>query len=99
MDLVIELISSARNIREDSKIKVRQPIKDVIFEGKYEKLLKDFEDLFKEELNVKNVIWENDMSKYVSIFENKSEIGGVLRYGIPEFRLPKTLFRSENGRF
>lgn len=25
----------------------------------------------------------------VTIFENMSEIGGVLRYGIPEFRLPK----------
>ena len=27
----------------------------------------------------------------VTIFENKSEIGGVLRYGIPDFRLPKTI--------
>ena len=27
----------------------------------------------------------------VTIFENKSEIGGVLRYGIPDFRLPKTV--------
>lgn len=27
----------------------------------------------------------------VTIFESKSEIGGVLRYGIPEFRLPKTI--------
>jgi glutamate synthase (NADPH/NADH) small chain len=27
----------------------------------------------------------------VTIFENKGEIGGVLRYGIPDFRLPKTV--------
>ncbi|MBR5143649.1 MAG: NAD(P)-dependent oxidoreductase [Clostridia bacterium] len=27
----------------------------------------------------------------VTIFENQSEIGGVLRYGIPDFRLPKTV--------
>ena len=27
----------------------------------------------------------------VTIFENKSEIGGVLRYGIPDFRLPKSV--------
>ena len=27
----------------------------------------------------------------VTICESKSEIGGVLRYGIPEFRLPKTI--------
>ncbi len=27
----------------------------------------------------------------VTIFEDKSEIGGVLRYGIPDFRLPKSV--------
>lgn len=27
----------------------------------------------------------------VTIFESKTEIGGVLRYGIPEFRLPKAI--------
>ena len=27
----------------------------------------------------------------VTIFEGKDKIGGVLRYGIPEFRLPKTV--------
>lgn len=27
----------------------------------------------------------------VTIFESKSELGGVLRYGIPEFRLPKSI--------
>lgn len=27
----------------------------------------------------------------VTMFESKTEIGGVLRYGIPEFRLPKTI--------
>lgn len=29
----------------------------------------------------------------VTIFEEKDEIGGVLRYGIPEFRLPKTILK------
>ncbi len=27
----------------------------------------------------------------VTVFESKTQIGGVLRYGIPEFRLPKTI--------
>ena len=87
MDLVIELISSARNIREDSKIKVRQPISEVIFESKYEKLLKDFEDLFKEELNVKNVIWEDDMSKYVTMEykPNFKEVGKLLGSNMSKF--------------
>ena len=34
----------------------------------------------------------------VTIFENKSEIGGVLRYGIPEFRLPKTVLDDIQSR-
>ena len=29
----------------------------------------------------------------VTIFESKSELGGVLRYGIPEFRLPKKILK------
>ena len=87
MDLVIELISSARNIREEAKIKVRQPISEVIFESKYKKELGGFEDLFKEELNVKNVVWANDMSKYVSIEykPNFKEVGKLLGSNMSKF--------------
>ena len=31
------------------------------------------------------------MGYQVTIFESKDKIGGILRYGIPEFRLPKTV--------
>ena len=31
----------------------------------------------------------------VTIFEGKDKIGGVLRYGIPEFRLPKSIVQKE----
>ena len=31
----------------------------------------------------------------VTIFESKDKIGGVLRYGIPEFRLPKSIVKKE----
>lgn len=30
----------------------------------------------------------------ITLFESKSQIGGVLRYGIPEFRLPKKVLES-----
>ena len=66
MDLVIELISYVRNTREEAKIKVRQPINEVIFESKYKDMISEFEPLFKEELNVKNVVWADDMSEYIS---------------------------------
>ena len=31
----------------------------------------------------------------VTIFERESEAGGMLRYGIPEFRLPRDILRIE----
>ncbi|MBQ4263016.1 MAG: isoleucine--tRNA ligase [Bacilli bacterium] len=87
MDLVIELISYARSAREDSKIKVRQPISEVIFEEKYKEKINEFENLFKEELNVKSVIWASDMSKYakVSYKPNFKEVGKLFASNIKEF--------------
>ena len=87
MDLVIELISTARNIREDAKIKVRQPISEVIFENKYKEKISEFEDLIKEELNTKNVLWADDMSKYltVSYKPNFKNVGSILGSSIKEF--------------
>ena len=66
MDLVRDLISLGRNVREVSKIKVRQPISDVILDGKNKELLNDVIDLIKEELNVKNIIFTNDLSNYMN---------------------------------
>ena len=67
MDLVRDLISLGRNAREEVKIKVRQPIKEVILDGKNEELISDLTDLIKEELNVKEVIFENDLTKYMTL--------------------------------
>ncbi|MGM9877399.1 MAG: isoleucine--tRNA ligase [Bacilli bacterium] len=87
MDLVIELISSARNIREEAKIKVRQPISEVIFEDKYKKMLIGFEDLFKEELNVKNIVWAKNISDYVSVEykPNFKEVGKLFGSNMSKF--------------
>ncbi len=87
MDLVIELISAARNIREDAKIKVRQPISEVIFEQKYYDKINEFEDLFKEELNVKEVKWTDNMDEYITVSykPNFKTVGKVLGSDIKEF--------------
>ena len=66
MDLVRDLISLGRNAREEAKIKVRQPIKEVILDGKNEEKIKDLLDLIKEELNVKEVLFQNDLSYYMN---------------------------------
>ena len=67
MDLVRDLISLGRNAREEAKIKVRQPISEVIIDGKNEKTISDLTDLIKEELNVKNVVYENELTKYMNL--------------------------------
>lgn len=70
MDLVRDLISLGRNAREEAKIKVRQPINEVILDGKTEKIISDLVDLIKEELNVKEVKFASDLSLYMN-FEVK----------------------------
>ena len=88
MDLVIELISTARNIREEAKIKVRQPISEVIFEDKYKSTIKEFESLICEELNAKAVVWAKDMGEYLTVGykPNFKEVGKMLGSNISKFQ-------------
>ena len=67
MDLVRDLISLGRNVREEVKIKVRQPISEVIIDGKNESVINDLVSLIKEELNVKNVVFANNLNEYMNI--------------------------------
>lgn len=87
MDLVRDLISLGRNVREEQKIKVRQPIKEVILDGKNEPILKGLDDLIKEELNVKNIIFEKDLSKYMNfkLKPNFKEAGKILGSKMKDF--------------
>ncbi|MDO4963725.1 MAG: isoleucine--tRNA ligase [bacterium] len=66
MDLVRDLISIGRYVREEAKIKVRQPINECLIDGKYKNILGDLTDLINEELNVKNVVFVSDLSEYMN---------------------------------
>ncbi|MDD3241657.1 MAG: isoleucine--tRNA ligase [Bacilli bacterium] len=70
MELVRNLISLGRNAREEVKIKVRQPISEVILDGKNKDILFDLVELIEEELNVKEVNFVDDLSIYMN-FEVK----------------------------
>ena len=87
MDLVRNLISLGRNVREENKVKVRQPISEVVLDGKNKDILNDLVDLIKEELNVKNVVFESDLSKYMNYFvkPNFKEVGKIFGSNIKEF--------------
>ena len=88
MDLIRHIISLGRNIREDVKIKVRQPISEALIDAKNKKKILDLVPLIKEELNVKEVTFIEDLSQYMnfSVKPNFKEVGRVLGSKIKEFQ-------------
>ena len=66
MDLVRDLISTGRFVREENKVKVRQPLGECLIDGKYESILGNLVSLINEELNVKKVTFVDDLSKYMN---------------------------------
>ncbi len=66
MDLVRTLVSLGRGIREKERIKVRQPLSEVLVDGKYEALISDLTPLIMEELNVKNVRFDSNLDKFMN---------------------------------
>ena len=79
MDLIINLISMGRNSREEAKIKVRQPIQNVILDKKVESIIGDIDSLIKEELNVKEIVYMEDLSEYMNIeYKPNFKVAGKL---------------------
>ena len=87
MDYVRNLISMGRMVREETKIKVRTPLSEAIIDSKVYNKIKDLVPLIKEELNVKEVISESDLSKYMnmSVKPNYKEVGKVFGPKIKDF--------------
>lgn len=87
MDLVRDLISLGRFAREEAKIKVRQPLYEILIDGKYKETIGDLEDLIKEELNIKRVVFESNLDKFIN-FEVK-----------PNFKLSGPIFGKNINLF
>ena len=98
MDLVRDLISLGRNAREEAKIKVRQPISEVILDAKNKKIINDLVDLIKEELNVKEVKFEKNLAEYINfvIKPNFKEVGKVLGPKMKLFQEELTKLTTED---
>ena len=88
MDLVRDLISLGRNVREEAKIKVRQPISEAILDGKNKNIIGDLTDLIKEELNVKEIKFADDLSIYMNyeVKPNFKVCGPLLGSSIKSFQ-------------
>ena len=65
MDLVRDICSLGRFAREEVNIKVRQPISHLILPKKDEKTIGNLISIIQEELNVKEIVFKEDMSDYL----------------------------------
>lgn len=88
MDLVRSLISIGRYVREEAKIKVRQPLAQALIAGENKEIMGDLVSLIEEELNVKEVAFITDLNEYMnmSVKPNFKEVGKVLGPKMKEFQ-------------
>ena len=66
MDLVRDICSLGRDAREEVNIKVRQPIAEVILDKSVKDIIGDLDVIVKEELNVKEITYKDDMTDYLN---------------------------------
>ena len=87
MDLVRDIISIGRNVREEAKIKVRTPLKEAIIEEKVYSKINDLVPLVKEELNIKEILSVSDLATYMelSLKPNYKLVGKILGPQIKDF--------------
>ncbi|MBQ9834120.1 MAG: isoleucine--tRNA ligase [Bacilli bacterium] len=88
MDLVRNLISIGRYVREETKIKVRQPLSKALLDGKNKELISDLVPLIEEELNIKEIEFVTDLNEYMnlSVKPNFKVVGKVFGPLIKEFQ-------------
>ena len=88
MDLVRDVCSLGRFAREEANIKVRQPIQSLILPKSDEMIIGDLLPVIKEELNVKEVMFKEDMTEYLEyiVKPNFQVLGKTLGSKIKELQ-------------
>ncbi len=87
MDLVRTLVALGRGTREKERIKVRQPLSEILVDGKYQAVIEDLTPLIMEELNVKKVVFAAELDQYMNftLKPNFKVAGPVLGKNIKAF--------------
>lgn len=87
MELVRTIVTLGRGEREKEKIKVRQPLREILLDSRYEPQIADMKPLIMEELNVKNVVFEKEMDTYMDyvLKPDFRKAGPVLGKKVNEF--------------
>ena len=88
MDLVRDVCSLGRFAREEVNIKVRQPIQSLILPKSDEMIIGDLLPVITEELNVKEVMFKDDMTEYLEyvVKPNFKVLGKALGSKIKELQ-------------
>ena len=88
MDLVRDVCSLGRFAREEVNIKVRQPIQSLILPKSDEMIIGDLLPVITEELNVKEVMFKDDMTEYLEyiVKPNFKVLGKALGAKIKELQ-------------
>lgn len=98
MDLVRTFISIGRFVREEAKIKIRQPISEILLDHKNEEIIGDLTELIIKELNVKKVHFVKDLSDYINITvkPNYKVVGKIFGSNIKEYEKYLNILTKEN---
>ncbi|RYE06525.1 MAG: isoleucine--tRNA ligase [Rickettsiaceae bacterium] len=67
MDLVLDICSCALFVRNNQNIRTRQPLNKIIIVTKKVKDLEIFTDIIKDEINIKSVIYKEDLENYADV--------------------------------
>ena len=88
MELVRDICSLGRNAREDAAIKVRQPLNFMILPLVDETVIENFESIIKEELNIKEIVYKDDMTEYMDyiVKPNFKVVGKVFGPKMKDFQ-------------
>lgn len=87
MELLRKVVNLGRASREKEAIKVRQPLSKIIVDGRYKKNIEDLVPLIKEELNVKEVEFAEDLSEFMefSLKPDFKVVGPIFQAKVNEF--------------
>lgn len=87
MELIRKVVNLGRASREKEAIKVRQPLSKIIVDGRYKKNIEELVPLIKEELNIKEVEFAEDLSEFMefSLKPDFKVVGPIFQAKVNEF--------------
>lgn len=90
VDVVREVIATVLRLRNEKSLKIKQPLKTlfVLATDEDKKAITQFEDIVKEELNIKNIVFEEDNSKFniPYLVVNFKTAGAVLKGDVQKLK-------------